>query len=104
MTHEHRLAIEIMSECGMSRVAIIKDAGWYLDEAPTMYEVRQVLTKRRNNSRILTMNGKTLDVDGWAQQTGIKSKTIYERLRLGWSVEDALTKPVKPTHPIRRLA
>lgn len=103
MTPEHRLAIEIMRECGKSRAAIVKDPGWYLDDAPTMYQVRRVLTKRRNQPRILTMNGKTMDVEGWARVTGIKSKTIYERLRLGWSVEDALTMPVKPTHRGRKV-
>lgn len=104
MTPEHRLAIEIMRECGKSRAAIVKDSGWYLDDAPTMYDVRKVLTKRRNRSRILTLDGRTMTVDSWAKATGIKSKTIYERLRLGWSVEEALTTPVMPTHPVRSKA
>lgn len=103
MMPEHRLAIEIMSECGISRVAIVKDSGWYLDEAPSMYEVRQVLTKRRNQTRVLTMSGITMDVNRWALRTRIKSKTIYERLRLGWSVEQTLMTPVKPTHPVRKV-
>lgn len=95
MTPEHRLAVEIMSECGMSRVAIVKDAGWYLEEAPTMSAVKGVLAKRRNERRVLTLNGRTMTVNQWEKVTGIGRKTIYERLRLGWSVELALTSPVR---------
>ena len=93
MTPQHRLAIEIMSECGLSRVAIVKDSGWYLEEAPSMNAVKGVLAKRRNQARALTLNGETKTVIQWEKKTGIKRKTIYERLRLGWSVLRTLNTP-----------
>ena len=43
----------------------------------------------------LTMNGRTLHLRAWAREVGISPKTIINRVRLlGWSIEDALTRPV----------
>lgn len=43
-----------------------------------------------------TYNGETKHVSEWAKITGIKQATIVYRLvKCGWSVEDALTIPVK---------
>lgn len=97
MTPEHRLAIEIMSECGKSRAAIVKDSGWYLDDAPSMSAVRAVLRKRRNKAHLLTINGKTMTVNEWAKETGIGRKTLHERIRVGWTDEEVLTTPVRFT-------
>ena len=43
----------------------------------------------------LTHNGKTQCVTAWADETGIKSATLYSRLKRGWSAERALTAPVQ---------
>jgi len=47
---------------------------------------------RRN--RLLTHNGRTQCVAAWAEDTGIKVGTIFQRLNGGWPVERALTEPV----------
>lgn len=44
---------------------------------------------KRNNHRV-TIGDITLTVTEWAEKTGIKRKTIYERLKRGWSARDAV--------------
>ena len=39
-------------------------------------------------------NGETLNLIAWAERTGINEATISSRLKMGWSVHDALNKPV----------
>lgn len=51
----------------------------------------------RNTSRnhLLTLNGITQSIVEWSEQTGIKQTTIRRRLKCGWTVEKALTSPVR---------
>ncbi len=44
---------------------------------------------------VLTHKGETLPIAEWARRTGIKDKTIYMRIREGWTVQDALEKPLQ---------
>ncbi len=46
-------------------------------------------------SRMLTHDGITMTVSAWARRTGIDVGTIQFRLRSGWTVEEALTIPVR---------
>jgi hypothetical protein len=52
----------------------------------------------RRTCRNLTFQGETHTVTEWAQIRGIAVDTLLARVRLGWSVERALTTPVKPPH------
>lgn len=49
---------------------------------------------RRDNNNI-TFNGQTKCLTEWERITGIYRKTIHKRLNSGWSIEDALTRPVQ---------
>jgi hypothetical protein len=50
----------------------------------------------RRNSRRVTFRGRTELVSEWARITGFNDKLIYARLYdLGWSVERALTWPIR---------
>lgn len=49
----------------------------------------------RQNTVRLTLNGQTHHLNEWARLTAISSRTIRNRLALGWTVEDTLTRPVK---------
>ena len=51
--------------------------------------------KNRTNCNFLTFNGKTQTVSDWARELNIHRTTINNRLRKGWSAEDALTKPIQ---------
>lgn len=48
----------------------------------------------RRSNKYLTYNGQTKTIAEWRDVTGI-GHVIYYRLRSGWSVEKALTTPVK---------
>jgi hypothetical protein len=37
--------------------------------------------------------GETLTAAKWSQRTGIQVKTLLQRCRMGWSVEQVLTTP-----------
>lgn len=54
--------------------------------------------QQANNTRKninLTLQGKTQSLQQWAEELGIPRTTIVNRLRRGWSVEDALKKDAK---------
>ena len=54
----------------------------------------QSLNTRRNH--YLDYNGMRMTVTEWAIEKGIKPVTLFSRLfAYGWSVDNALTKPVK---------
>lgn len=47
--------------------------------------------------------GEERTVPEWAELLGLSAPLIYERLKLGWSAEEALTAPVRPRGPNRPL-
>ena len=50
--------------------------------------------KNRRSNKFLTMNGVTKIASDWGKQYGIAGSLILQRIRCGWSVEDAITIPV----------
>jgi hypothetical protein len=55
--------------------------------------------RNRSNTRKLVFRGQTRSMGAWAEMVGIDYRLLWIRLRNGWSVEQALTTPVKPTRP-----
>lgn len=53
----------------------------------------QARNTKRN--RLITFNGETMCVAAWAERIGWKQNILHDRLRLGWTVEEALTTPKK---------
>jgi hypothetical protein len=51
---------------------------------------------RRSNKR-LTFRGLTLTQAEWAERTGIPQSTLHLRVKYGWTVERALTQPLRKT-------
>lgn len=49
---------------------------------------------RLRRRRLYTHKGQTHSLKEWAEITGLSAGTIYSRLYLGLSLEDALTRPV----------
>lgn len=48
-----------------------------------------------SRNRVLTMHGKTQNLCEWAREIGIRPITIHQRLKAGWPIEIALTKPLR---------
>lgn len=52
---------------------------------------------QHNNTRrsiTKTFNGETLTIAQWARRSGLRVDTLWRRLKSGWSIERALTKPI----------
>jgi hypothetical protein len=49
----------------------------------------------RKGSRYITFNDKTQSLSDWSRETLIPLVALHHRLRRGWSVEEALTRPIK---------
>lgn len=58
------------------------------------WKPRAIQNLNKRNVAKLTLNGRTMTAPEWAEVTGIPKKTITARIRLGWSVEKALTTQV----------
>lgn len=50
--------------------------------------------QNRRDNRLLTLNGETHCVSEWARIKGIGIITLGSRIKNGWSVEEALNRPV----------
>jgi hypothetical protein len=50
--------------------------------------------RNRRTNRRLTFNGKTMCLKEWAIETGIGYTTLHQRLRAGWTTEEALGTPL----------
>lgn len=48
----------------------------------------------RRTTRWLTFNGMTLTLTEWADRTSQSKEGLWNRLNLGWTIEDALTLPL----------
>ena len=51
-------------------------------------------TPVKESERLLELNGEVHNMAEWGRITGFGKEAIRSRLKLGWSVEDTLTKPV----------
>ena len=49
----------------------------------------------RRTNRLITFNGKTQCIALWAEEVGISKYVIYKRLNRKWSIEKALTTPIR---------
>lgn len=63
---------------------------------------RREQSRNRGNNTILTHDGMTMCMSAWAERLGTSCATLVSRLGLGWSVEDTLSRPIRPRMPNRR--
>jgi hypothetical protein len=59
------------------------------------WATRRAQSRNRRSNRLLTFNGRTQPMSAWADETGITYTAIQTRLDRGWSVHDALTRPMR---------
>lgn len=55
---------------------------------------RKTQTRNMRTTRFITFNGQNKSVSEWCEIYGIKLQTFNTRIRNGWSIEEALTKPI----------
>lgn len=67
----------------------------YFKENCTWATMAQQSRNKRNN-RFLSHNGQRMIVTDWARRYGRAPALVEHRLRRGWTLEDALTKPPRP--------
>ena len=51
--------------------------------------------RNRRNNLLITHNGRTMPLVAWTEESGLSYMAVYQRLRAGWTVSKALTKPVR---------
>lgn len=56
---------------------------------------RKTQSRNRSFSVVLTVDGRSRPVPEWAEIYGIAANVIHARIRLGWTVEDAVKKPMR---------
>lgn len=52
--------------------------------------------RNKRTNRMLTVRGRTMCITDWAKESGIERTTITQRLRRGWSVEEAVDAALRP--------
>jgi hypothetical protein len=51
--------------------------------------------RNRRNSKLYKVGGVVKNLSDWAKDLGCRASTIKIRLSSGWSIQDAMTKPVR---------
>jgi hypothetical protein len=59
-----------------------------------VWATRKQQQRNLRTNRLLTCRGRTQCLAAWVEEVGLKYATVVKRLRSGWSVEDALYRPV----------
>lgn len=78
---------------GLTLERIDPKLGYYKENCIWATWAEQTLNKR--SSVKLTFNGKTQNLCLWARELGMRVGTLWKRLKDGWSIEKALTFPVR---------
>lgn len=70
---------------------IDNNKGYYKENCRWATSKEQGNNKRNNT--LLTVGEITLTISQWSDKNGINKDTISSRIKYGWSIEDAVTKP-----------
>ena len=50
--------------------------------------------RNKRNNRLIEFRGETKTMTDWCETFGFRTDTVWRRLKRGWSIEEALTKPL----------
>lgn len=52
-------------------------------------------SRNRRYNRVISFNGESGCIGYWSERLGFKRGALLARIRAGWSIENALTKPIR---------
>ncbi|BEU14720.1 HNH endonuclease [Bacillus phage CM1] len=73
------------------------NCSWITVEDNALKSVEQRTGKPIKGNEAITYNGKTQTIKDWAAEYEIPYKNLYNRIRLKWDMERALTQPIRKT-------
>ena len=62
---------------------------------------KDVLCNKIENGRFISYNGMRMNISQWGEHTGLGREVIKKRLSSNWSIQDALTIPLKTSEETR---
>lgn len=87
--------LDDMGECpGAFEIDRVDNNGNY-EPGNCRWVSRKENQRNTNRSAFLTLNGETKTMVEWSELMGIQQGTILARLKRGWTVEMAITRPVR---------
>jgi hypothetical protein len=94
--HEYPAFLADMGECPDRTMTLDrKENSKGYEPENCRWATQAVQNKNRSYCVSLTFNGVTKNVTDWAFYIGISPNALNQRLYLGWSVERAITQPLK---------
>ena len=78
---------------GLQVDRIDNEKGYFPDNIRFVTQAVNLRNKRTNH--IVTYNGETRCMADWCKLLGISDSTVWRRLKSGWSIEEAFTKPIQ---------
>ena len=80
------------------------DRGYEMENC--RWETHKEQANNRRNSRVISFNGKDATISQWAEQIGMGHDTFCRRMKLGWSMEEIISIPLKKqknSRPVYKL-
>ena len=59
------------------------------------WATRSEQSRNKSVTRLISFKGKTQCLTDWAKEKGLSKDVLWRRLKAGWSIERALTSPIR---------
>ena len=76
-----------------------RDNNGHYEPGNCRWVLRKVNDRNRRSNRLLEFGGEAAPIAEWCERLKLRRDTVWKRLAGGWSVEEALTIPVRAKAP-----